>query len=147
MPHWRTKPLLVAYLSLLIVLAIACSSSGQAPSTGSSSQSIANPPAGSITAHDALKHVGSRKTVCGRVESPTYASGSRGQPTFLNLDKPYPDPLFTVVIWGRNRSNFPKSPEQMYRNQRICATGLIQTYQGVPQIEASTSSEVRIIDD
>ena len=147
MSHWRTKPLLAACLSLLFVLAIACSSSEQAPSAGSSSQSIANPPSGSITARDALQHVGSRKTVCGKVESPTYASSSRGQPTFLNLDKPYPNQLFTVVIWGRDRSNFPNAPEEMYRNQRICATGLIETYRGVPQIEAATSSEVRIVDD
>ncbi len=113
-----------------------------APAAESSNQAVA--PAGSITAGEALQHVGSRKTVCGRVESATYASGSRGQPTFINLDKPYPDQIFTVVIWGRNRSNFPDAPEQMYGNRRICATGLIESYRGVPQIEASASSDIQI---
>ena len=102
-------------------------------------------PATALTATEAIQHVGSRKTVCGEVESPTYARSSRGQPTFLNLDRPFPNQIFTVVIWGSNRGNFPQAPESLYRDKRICATGLIESFRGVPQIEATSASQVQII--
>ncbi len=44
---------------------------------------------GSVTPVEAASHVGERATVCGLVASATYADCSRGQPTFLNLDKPF----------------------------------------------------------
>ncbi len=54
-----------------------------------------------ITARQAKDHVGEMETVCGKVVSARYASRSKGQPTFLNLDEPYPNEIFTIVIWGR----------------------------------------------
>jgi hypothetical protein len=32
-------------------------------------------------------HIGDRATVCGEIDSAGYAMGSRGEPTFLNLDE------------------------------------------------------------
>jgi len=43
-----------------------------------------------ITLAEAKNHFDQEKTVCGNVLSMRYASSTRGQPTFLNLDKPYP---------------------------------------------------------
>jgi len=54
----------------------------------------------SISAEQAREHVGQKMTVCGNVASTHYASTSRGNPTFINLDKPYPNQVFTVLIWG-----------------------------------------------
>jgi hypothetical protein len=59
-----------------------------------------------LSANDAKNHIGETATVCGSVVSTHYAPGTKGQPTFLNLDKPYPNPVFTVLIWGENRSKF-----------------------------------------
>ena len=67
-------------------------------------------PAGSLTPADARTHVGEHATVCGIVTSAKFASGTRRQPTFLNLDRPYPDHIFTVVIWGSDRAAFGRSP-------------------------------------
>src|SRR5438874_1895717 len=53
-----------------------------------------------LTASQAKQYVGSTATVCGKVMSPRFASSSRGQPTFLNLDKAYPNQEFTILIWG-----------------------------------------------
>jgi site-specific recombinase XerD len=44
-----------------------------------------------LTAAEAKDHVGETATVCGSVVSTRYATGTKGQPTFLNLDKPYPN--------------------------------------------------------
>src|SRR5579862_7834703 len=63
--------------------------------------------AANISAVDAIHFVGQVATVCGLVASAKYASETKGQPTFLNLDKPYPNHVFTAVIWGKNRGAFP----------------------------------------
>jgi len=66
--------------------------------------------AGEWTTRDALKHVGETATVCGIVVSPVYRPDVRGQPTFLNLDRPYPNQDFIAVIRGEDRAAFG-SPE------------------------------------
>jgi hypothetical protein len=58
---------------------------------------------------EAKEHYGVTATVCGEVVSTRYATSTKGQPTFLNLDKPYPNQVFTIVIWGNNRSKFGTS--------------------------------------
>jgi hypothetical protein len=54
---------------------------------------------------DAGKFIGRQKTVCGAVASAHFATRSKGQPTFVNLDKPYPNQIFTVLIWGWTGAN------------------------------------------
>ena len=56
--------------------------------------------AGTLPVDQASSHLGEPGTVCGMVASANYAIKARGQPTFLNPDKPYPHQVFTVVIWG-----------------------------------------------
>jgi hypothetical protein len=82
---------------------------------------------------EAKDHIGDQATVCGKVASALYAASSRGRPTFLNLDKPYPNPVFTALIWGGNRAKFG-APEDTYRDKTICVTGKITEYRGTPQI-------------
>lgn len=95
-----------------------------------------------ISAADAKNHIGEKATVCGRVASTHFAANSRGKPTFINLDEPYPNQIFTVVIWGSDRSNFG-DPESAYRNKHICVSGVIESYRGVPQIVARESQQIR----
>jgi DNA/RNA endonuclease YhcR with UshA esterase domain len=81
---------------------------------------------------EAARHVGESATVCGVVASATYASRSNAQPTFLNLGKPYPDQIFTAVIFGKDRSKFG-TPETL-RGKHVCVTGEIRLFQGKPEI-------------
>jgi DNA/RNA endonuclease YhcR with UshA esterase domain len=96
-----------------------------------------------LTAAEAKDHVGERATVCGAVVSTRYAVRSRGEPTFLNLDKGYPDQIFTIIIWGRDRAKFG-APETKYANKNVCVTGTITSYRGVPEIEATEPSQIKI---
>ena len=96
-----------------------------------------------ITAGEAAQHIGETLTVCGHVVDTRYASSSRGRPTFLNLDKPYPNQIFTIVIWGEDRGKFGE-PENKYRDKNICVTGRISSYRGVPQIQASDPKQIEI---
>ena len=103
--------------------------------------------AGAFSWQEARSHVGERAAVKGPVVDSKYASSTNGQPTFLNVGKPYPDPArFTVLIWGENRSSFPKAPEVAYRGMTICVTGLIEEYQGLPEIVVDSPSQISIED-
>jgi len=97
-----------------------------------------------ITAYQASNYIGEVKTVCGKVASTDYASGSRGKPTFINLEKSYPNHMFTIVIWGENRHKFGNSPEKFYAGKEICVTGKITEYQGKPQIVVSGRGQIEI---
>jgi len=97
-----------------------------------------------ITADKAKNYIGQIKSVCGKVASTKYAESSRGKPTFLNLDKPYPNHIFIVLIWGSNRQKFSNPPEIYYRNKSICTTGMIQEYKGIPEIVVEKSSQISL---
>ncbi len=99
------------------------------------------PPSRRLAAEEAAGHVGEAATVCGRVASARYLPGSRRQPTFLDLDRPYPARLFTVVIWGADRAAF-NSPEITLQGKRICVTGRLESYQGRAEIIARTPSQI-----
>jgi len=71
-----------------------------------------------IPASQTGQHVGEMATVCGYVASSRYLSTSRSKPTFLNLDKPYPNQDFTVVIWSEDREKFGE-PESKYLHKNI----------------------------
>jgi hypothetical protein len=96
-----------------------------------------------LTATEARNHVGETATVCGEVASTHYAARSRGSPTFINLDKPYPDQVFAALIWGNARPKFG-DPEQEYRDKHICVTGKITDYKGVPEIVTYEPSQIKI---
>jgi DNA/RNA endonuclease YhcR with UshA esterase domain len=86
-----------------------------------------------LTASEAKNHVGKTATVCGLVASAKYAMRSKGKPTFLNLDKSYPNPIFITLIWEEDRPKFG-TPETDLKGKRICVTGNIESYRGTPQI-------------
>jgi len=95
-----------------------------------------------LSATEAKDHVGETATVCGSVVSTRYAASTKGQPTFLNLDQPYPNQIFTVLIWGSNRSKFG-TPESDYKGKRVCVNGRITEYRGVPQIVADDPKQIK----
>jgi DNA/RNA endonuclease YhcR with UshA esterase domain len=94
-----------------------------------------------LTAAEAKDHIGETATVCGSVVSTRYAVSTKGQPTFLNLDKPYPNQVFTVLIWGENRGKFG-TPESGYKGKRICVTGKITEYRGAAEIVADDPGQI-----
>lgn len=80
-------------------------------------------------------HLGETATVCGVVASTRYPVKTKGQPTFLNFDQPYPRQVFTVVIWG-DRPKFG-TRETALMGKRACATGTIESYRGKAEIIAT----------
>ncbi|HKV78448.1 MAG TPA: hypothetical protein VJP02_09925 [Candidatus Sulfotelmatobacter sp.] len=92
---------------------------------------------------EAKEHFGETATICGEVVSTRYANSTKGQPTFLNLDKRYPNRVFTAVIWGNNRSKFG-APENDYKGKRICVSGKITAYAGLPEVVADEPKQIKL---
>ena len=102
---------------------------------------VSDAPGRSITPADANNNIGKRMTVCGVVMSASYATRSSGHPTFLYLDEPYRRHIFMAVIWGEDRRKFG-TPEISLKEKRVCISGLIDKYQGVPQIVLRKMSQL-----
>lgn len=96
-----------------------------------------------LAAAEAKAHIGDRATVCGKVVSTHYAKNSKGEPTFLNLDAPYPHEVFTILIWGSDREKFGR-PEDEYKGLRVCVAGKITSYRGRPEIVATERGQIEI---
>jgi hypothetical protein len=120
------KKITLSLVSTLLLLALAFPSTAQPR----------------ILSTEAAKYVGRKATVCGQVASVNYARANKDRPTFLNLDKGYPDQKFTAVILGENRNKFSKPPEITYAARKICVTGTISMSQGVAQIIVSEPSQI-----
>jgi hypothetical protein len=97
-----------------------------------------------ISPQDAAKFIGESKTVCGTVASAHYAAIISERPTSLHLDKPYPNQIFTALIWGSDRGKFEKPPETLYAGKEICVTGMVQSYQGKPEIIVKEPGQIKI---
>src|SRR5215813_126717 len=144
-------------LALIALFFCACSASNATHSTAAATDAahsrsmdmqrsaldVSDAPGRSITPADAKNNIGRRNTVCGVVMSASYYARSSGRPTYLYLDEPYPRQIFTAVIWGKDMGKFGR-PEITLKEKRVCVSGVIEEYRGVPQIilrEASQLSE------
>jgi micrococcal nuclease len=87
--------------------------------------------AASLSPEEAVDHVG-ETAVCGLVASARYVPQAPQSPTFLDLGKPFPNQIFSVVIFGSDRSKFG-APETSMLDNSICVTGTIFLYQGKPK--------------
>ena len=144
--RWRSI-LLVGLVLILATSAVACVQPAPttAPTPTPTSPEENELPSTAISWNEAINHIGERTTVYGPVIGATYASSSKGQPTFLNVGKNYPDPArFTVLIWGENRSKFSPAPEIQYKGRTIYVYGLIELYQGSAEIIVTEPNQIQV---
>ena len=83
-----------------------------------------------IRAAEAPRHVGERTTVCGRIAGEQTVTSSRGIHTLISFDKPYPDRVFAVLVWGSDRASVGTIPS----SGMMCASGVISSHRGTPEI-------------
>ena len=96
-----------------------------------------------------LAHEGEVRTVEGIVVGTYYAEKSKGKPTFLDFHDPYKG-YFKAVIWEDDRDKFtqafPPNPETYFLNKKVRIKGLVETYEGVPEIVLNDSSQIWIVE-
>lgn len=98
----------------------------------------------SINANEANEHIGEIITVCGTVVSSNYNEETDNSPVFLNLEKPYPDHIFTIFIVNAVRDSFSLPPEEYFLNKSICVTGVITKYKEKPEIVVNRVSQISV---
>lgn len=66
-----------------------------------------------------MKYIGKKVTICSRV----YGVKVSDKVTFINLGEKYPNSRVTVVIFAKDRKNFPLPADEMYTDKNICVQG------------------------
>ncbi|HBX49942.1 MAG: hypothetical protein A2275_04255 [Bacteroidetes bacterium RIFOXYA12_FULL_35_11] len=89
--------------------------------------------------------IGEKACVCGTVVSTKYHEKSGG--TFINLDQKFPNQIFTITIWKKDRVNFKYTPEKELLGRKICVTGLVELNKGVPSMNIRRDKDLKFIDD
>ncbi len=91
---------------------------------------------------------GASAAVVGQVAAATYAPDVGGEPTFVNLGNPHPDPdRFDVVVYADARDGFDVPPEEALPGETICVVGEIRLRDGVPQIVVDTHLSVVVYEE
>lgn len=99
-------------------------------------------PKGLFNTQQAQYHVGDEVTICGTVVSTRFSSRSGN--TYLNLDKQFPNQIFTVTIYKDDRKHFSYAPEEELDGVQICVTGKVETFKDVPGITVSKEKQIRL---
>ncbi len=88
-------------------------------------------------------YIGKNVTVCSKVFSTHITKGEKPV-TYLNLGAAFPDQKLTLVIFQKERPNFPTAPEEYYNLQEVCVTGNLNLYKDKPQIIIKSPNEIVI---
>ena len=95
--------------------------------------------AATLSPEDASSHINESATVCGPVASATYAAQAPMAPTFLDLGRPYPNQIFTAVIFGSDRPKF--GTEDFQKDQRLTPEPIIKARQGANEADCVDRTE------
>lgn len=85
--------------------------------------------------------------ICGKVVSVKYSVKSKGMPTHINLDKKFPNHVFSATIWGSDRKNFSYAPEKELLGKNICIRGKVHEYKKIPQITITNEKQIIFLDE
>ncbi|MBX7226676.1 MAG: DNA/RNA non-specific endonuclease [Chitinophagales bacterium] len=89
---------------------------------------------------------GQNATICGKVVAAKYKENGKTNPTYIDLDKKWPESVFSIIVFGKDRVNFSYKPEEFLYNKKVCITGEVGEYKGVPQIIATDETMIQIME-
>ncbi|MCS6980153.1 MAG: DNA/RNA non-specific endonuclease [Flavobacteriales bacterium] len=103
-------------------------------------------PRGAMNTLDARQSLNQHATVCGTVAGKPHMA--RNGNIYINLDKPYPDSDFTLVIFKKDIPSFSYDPLGVFQDDRsVCATGKVTEYQGRLEIILSHPRQVKFLEE
>ncbi|MEO6490119.1 MAG: DNA/RNA non-specific endonuclease [Ferruginibacter sp.] len=82
--------------------------------------------------------------VCGTVVSTKLSSKGN---IFINLDKKFPNQVFSISIFKEFVANFSYQPDSYLSGKTICVTGKVTNFNGVPGISVQNESAIEILAD
>ena len=80
-------------------------------------------------------------TVCGTVVSTKLSSKGN---VFLNLDKSFPNQIFTVTIFKDRMVNFSYQPQEYLKGKTICIQGKVSNFNGTPSMVVENEKAIRL---
>ena len=86
---------------------------------------------------------GRKVNICGTVVS---TKRSKKGNIFLNLDKKFPNQIFSITIWKDKVPNFSYQPEQELMSKQICVTGLVRDFNGVATMNVEQEEQIKYLD-
>lgn len=100
-------------------------------------------PKGIFNTVQAKRNMGTSKkmTIRGTVVG---ARKTRNGHLFFNLDKSYPNQIFTVAIWKQNILNFTYDPLTEWKGKQVTITGKIADFDGIPTMIIEKESVVEV---
>ena len=109
---------------------------------------------------EAKNHIGEVVSIYGEVMSTffdwedyeggiaVYQMGAAApKPTFIEVGEKYPSKdLVKIVIWGKDRGNFEKAPDVIYRDRAIVFTGKPYIYDDIVTVQISNPNSIIIVE-
>lgn len=91
----------------------------------------------------AKRYMGSGEdiTVCGTVVSTRY---SRSGNLWLNIDKRFPNHIFSVFVRKKDLPNFSYDPKFVLENKKVCITGEVEDFSGRPTMNVAMEERIQI---
>lgn len=80
-------------------------------------------------------------TVCGTVVSTKLSSKGN---VFLNLDKSFPNQIFTVTIFKDRMVNFSYQPQEYLKGKTICIRGKVSNFNGTPSMVVENEKAITL---
>ncbi|MCU0440370.1 MAG: DNA/RNA non-specific endonuclease [Raineya sp.] len=87
---------------------------------------------------------GKKIKVCGTVVSTKLSSKGN---IFINLDKRFPNQIFSISIFKDKVSNFSYAPEEFLMGKKIYVTGKVTEFNGTPTMNIENESAIEVLDE
>ena len=85
---------------------------------------------------------GKKHTICGRaVSTKKHEKGH----VFINLDKKFPNQIFSVSIFNSSIQNFDYEPQIYLKDKNVCFTGKVSEYKGTASMIIDNGKQVRLV--
>jgi DNA/RNA endonuclease YhcR with UshA esterase domain len=100
-------------------------------------------PVKDIEISDIAKHIGDSVRFCATVYNTRYFESVSNRPTVLDVSDNYVSPM-NILIYEQDRKNFGNAPEILYNKKKVCITGLVESYNNIPQIVIRNRSQISL---
>lgn len=102
-------------------------------------------PKKAVNTVDAKKYMNSKNKVevCGTVVS---TRKSKKGHIFINLDKSFPNQIFSLTVWASDAINFSYKVEEELKGKKICIKGKVTIDRGKPTMNLKNEKQVTFLD-
>jgi endonuclease G len=87
---------------------------------------------------------GKKKEICGTVVSTHLSKNGH---TFINLDKAFPNQIFSLTIWESNAHNFSYVPHIELEGRKVCVNGKISEQKGVATMNVENEKSIDLLNN